>query len=49
MRLAELGEKVGMDYGSVQVAVRRLGEKLKRDGRLAKVVSRLEQRLGVDV
>jgi hypothetical protein len=45
MRLAELGEKVGLDYASVQVAVRRLGVRLNRDAQLRKIDCRLEKKM----
>jgi REP element-mobilizing transposase RayT len=45
LRLRELAEQVGLDYSSVQVAVRRFALRLTRDAALRKIVRQLETQL----
>ena len=46
MRLRELADTSGgLDYGSVQVAVRRLAKRLERDRELSAIVKRLKAEL----
>ena len=46
MRLRELAETSGgLDYGSVQVAVRRLAKRMERDRELAAIVKKLKEQL----
>ena len=46
MRLRELAEASGgLDYGSVQVAVRRLAKRMERDRELAAIVKKLKEQL----
>jgi len=48
MNNREIGEMLGVDYSTVSVGRRRLGDRMERDGKLRRRVGKLQEELGTE-